>query len=143
MHFVKFKISIGIRLGIMFRNSFGLPNILARTNKPGLFPVFQNSINMLSFNCMFFYDKHNIFYENIEYCRVRSYDFEYVIFSFKTVFYLFIIIFVNDTRQFLKIDTSIVCYITFDFHHCFPIKLYRTLDEINLYDLIFINQGLH
>jgi hypothetical protein len=38
------------------------------------------------------------FYENIEYCRVRSYDSEYVIFSLKRMFYLFIIIFLNDTR---------------------------------------------
>ena len=83
------------------------------------------------------------FYENLEYCRVRSYDFEYVNFSFKSMFYLFIIIFLNDTRQFLKIDTSIVCYITFDFHHHFPIKLYGALDEIKLYDLIFRNKGFH
>ena len=100
MHFVKFKISAGIKLGIMFGNSFELLNLLSRTNKPGLLPLFQNSVNMLSFDGVFCYDKHNIFYENIEYCRVRSYDSEYVIFSFKSMFYLFIIIFLNDTRQF-------------------------------------------
>ena len=83
------------------------------------------------------------FYENVGYCRVRNDDSEYVIFSFKTMFYLFIIIFLNDTRQFLKIHTSIVCYITFDFHHHFPKKLYGALDEIKLYDLIFRNQGFH
>ena len=60
MCFVNFKISVGIRLGIMFGNSFGLPNILARTNKLGLLPVFQNSVNMLSFDGVFCYDKHNI-----------------------------------------------------------------------------------
>jgi hypothetical protein len=38
------------------------------------------------------------FYENVGYCRVRNDDSEYVIFSFKTMFYLFIIIFLNDTR---------------------------------------------
>ena len=81
------------------------------------------------------------FYEKLEYCRVRSYDSEYVIFSFKSMFYLFIIIFLNDTHQFLKIHTSIVCYITFDFH--FVKKLYGALDEIKLYDLIFINKGFH
>ena len=69
------------------------------------------------------------FHEKLEYCRVRSYDSEYVIFSFKTMFYLFIIIFLNDTRQFLKIDTLIVFYITFDFLHHFPRKLYGALEE--------------
>ena len=37
----------------MFRNSFGLPNLLARTNKLGLFLVFHNSMNMLGFNGVF------------------------------------------------------------------------------------------
>ena len=83
------------------------------------------------------------FYENLEYCRVLSYDSEYVIFSFKTMVYLFIIIFINDTHQFSKIDTSIVFYITFDFHHHFPRKLYGSLDEIKLYDIIFRNQVSH
>ena len=83
------------------------------------------------------------FYENLGYYRVRSYDSEYVIFSFKTTFYLFIIIFINDTHQFLKIDTLIVCYITFDFHQHFRINLYGALDEINLYDIIFRNQEFH
>ena len=40
-----------------------------------------NDINMLGLNDVFFYDKYNIFYENIEYCRIRSNDFEYLIFS--------------------------------------------------------------
>ena len=82
-------------------------------------------------------------YENLEYCRVRSCDSEYVIFSFKTMFYLFIIIFRNDTCHFSKIDTSIVFYINFDFHHHFPRKLYGALDERKLYDLIYRNQGFH
>ena len=81
--------------------------------------------------------------ENLEYCRVRSYDSEYVIFSFKTMFYLFIIIFLNDTRHFLKIDTSIVFYKTFDFHHHFSRKLYGALDESKLYNLTYRNQGFH
>ena len=98
---------------------------------------------MLNLDGVFCYDRHNIFYEKLEYCRVRSYDSEYVIFSFKTMFYLFIIIFLNDTRQFLKIHTLIVCYINFDFHHHFPIKIYGALDEIKLYDIIFRNQGFH
>ena len=74
------------------------------------------------------------FYENLEYCRVQSYNSEYVIYSFKSMFYLFIIIFLNDTCQFSKINTSIVFYITFDFHHHFPRKLYSVLDKIKLYD---------
>ena len=98
---------------------------------------------MLSLDGVFCYDINNFFYENLGYCRVRSYDFEYVIFSFKTMLYLFIIIFLNDTRQFLKIDTLIVCYITFDFHQHFPINLYGALDEINLEDIIFRNQEFH
>ena len=102
------------------------------------------TLSICSISMAFFsYDKHNIFYENLEYCSVRSYDSEYVIFSFKTMFCLFIIIFLNDTHEFLKIHTSIVCYITFDFHHHFPKKLYGALDEIKLYDLIFRNQGFH
>ena len=143
MCFVKFKILTRIRLGIMFRNSFVLPILLARTNKPRLLPVFQKSMNMLSFNGVFFYDKHNIFYENIEYCRIRSSDSKYVIFSLKCMFYLFIIIFLNDTRQFSKIDTSIVFYITFDCLHHFPRKLYGALEESNLYNLIYRTQGFH
>ena len=82
----------------MFGNSFVLHNLLATTNKPGLFPVFKNFVNMFSFNGIFCYDKHNIFYENIEYCRIQSYDSEYVIFSYRCMFYLFVIIFLNDTR---------------------------------------------
>ena len=71
MHFVKFKISIRKGLSMMFENSFELPNLLARTNKPGLLPVFQNSMNMLNFDGIFCYEKHNLFfYENIEYCRI-------------------------------------------------------------------------
>ena len=141
--FLNFKNSMGIRFGIMFRNSFGLPNLLARTNKPGLLLVLYNSINMLSLDGIFFFDIHNIFFENLCYCRVRSYDYEYVIFSFKNMFYLFIIIFLNDTRHFSKIDTMIIFYINFDFHHYFPRKLYGTLDEIKLCDLILRNQGFH
>ena len=83
------------------------------------------------------------FYENLEYCRVRSYDSEYVIFSFKSMFYLFTILFLNDTRQFLKVDTSIVFYIAFDCLHHFPIKLNGALEESKLYDLIYRNQGFH
>ena len=71
VQFVKFKISTRIRLDIMFGNSFRLPNILARTNKPGLLSAFQNSMNMLSFDGVFCYDKHNIFlmkiYNIVEY----------------------------------------------------------------------------
>ena len=143
MHFVNFKILAGRRLGMMFRKIFGLPNLLARTNKPRLFLVFQNSINMLSFDNVFFFDKHNIFYEILEYCRVRSYDSIYVIFSFNGMFYLFIIIFLNDTCQFLKIDTSIVFYITFDFLHHFARKLYGALEERYIYNLIYRNQEFH
>ena len=83
------------------------------------------------------------FYENLEYCRVRSYDSEYVIFSFKTMFYLFIIIFLNDTLQFSKIDTSIVFYITFDCLHHFPRKLYGAVEESKLYNIIYRNQRFH
>ena len=83
------------------------------------------------------------FYENVGYCRVRNDDSEYVIFSFKTMFNLFIIIFLNYTHEFSKIHALIVCYITFDFHHHFPKKLYGALDEIKLYNLIFRNQGFH
>ena len=61
-------------------------------------------------------------------------------FSFKTTFYLFIIIFLNDTRQFLKIDTSIVFYIAFDCLHHFAIKLYGALEESELYNLIYRNK---
>ena len=46
------------------------------------------------------------------------------------MFYLFIIIFLNDTHEFSKIDISIVFYITFDLHHHFPRKLYGALEEI-------------
>ena len=88
--------------------------------------------------------KNTIFlYENIEYCRVRSNDSEYIIFSLKCFIYLFIIIFLNDTRQFSKIDTSIVFYITFDYLHHFPRKLYGALEESELYNLIYRNQGFH
>ena len=59
--FFKFKNSTGTRIGIILENSFGLPNLLARTNKLGLLPVFQNSVNMLSFDGVFCYAKHNIF----------------------------------------------------------------------------------
>ena len=83
------------------------------------------------------------FNENLEYCRVRSYDSEYVIFSFKNMFYLFIIIFLNDTCQFSKIDTSIVFYKTFDCLHHFPRKLYCALEESDIYNLIYRNQGFH
>ena len=82
-------------------------------------------------------------YENVEYCRVRSNDSEYLIFSLKCFIYLFIIIFLNDTRQFSKIDTSIVFYITFDYLHHFPRKLYGALEESELYNLIYRNQGFH
>ena len=51
--------------------------------------------------------------------------------------------FVNDIRQFSKIDTSIVFYITFDFHHHFPKKIYGALEEIKLYNLLLRNQGFH
>ena len=61
MQFVKFKISAGIRLGIMFRNRFGLENILAETNRLEVLLVFQKSMNMISFNGVFCYDKNNIF----------------------------------------------------------------------------------
>ena len=143
MCFVKFKISTRIRIGIMFGNIFGLLNLLARTNKPGLLPVFQNSVNMLIFDGVFCYDKHNIFCENIEYCRIWSYNSEYVIFSYRCMFYLFFIIFLNDTYQFLKIDTSIVFYITFDFLHHFTRKLYGALEEREIYNIIYINQYFH
>ena len=83
------------------------------------------------------------FYENLEYCRVQSYNYEYVIFSFKIMFYLFIIIFLNDTHKFSKIDTWIVFYITFDWLHHFLRKLYGALEESKLYDLIYRNQGFH
>ena len=53
MRFVKFKIMAGTRLVMMFINCFKLPNLLARTNKPGLFLVFHNSMNMLGFNGVF------------------------------------------------------------------------------------------
>ena len=75
--------------------------------------------------------------------RVQSYGSKYVIFSFKTMFYLFIIIFLNDTCQFLKIDTSIVFYIIFDFLHHFARKLYSTLKESELYNIIYRNQEFH
>ena len=88
IRFVKFKILVGIRLGIMFGNSFGLPNLLTRTNKPRLLPAFQNFVNMLSFDGVICYNKHIIFYENIEYCKIRSYDFEYVIFSYTHVCFI-------------------------------------------------------
>ena len=144
MRFVTFKILAGIRLGIMFRNSFRLQKLLARTNKPGLFPVFQNSVNMLSFDGVFCYDKHYIFfYKNIEYCRIRSYDSEYLISSYICMFYLFIIIFLNQTRQFLKIDTSIVFYINFDYLWHFARKLYDALEESEAYNLIYINQEFY
>ena len=61
MRFENFKIPAGTRLGMMFGNRFRLQNILARTNKPRLLLVFQNSMNMLSFDGIFCYDKHNIF----------------------------------------------------------------------------------
>ena len=70
VQFVKFKISAGMRLKIMFGNSFRLPNLLARKNKLGLLRVFQNFVNMLSFDGIFGYDKQNIFLENIEYCII-------------------------------------------------------------------------
>ena len=81
MRFVKFRMSAEVRLERMFENSFGLPNLLDKTNKPGLLPVLQNSVNMLSFDGVFCYEKHNIFHEIIEYCRIRSNDSQYVIFS--------------------------------------------------------------
>ena len=81
MCFVKFKNLAGTSLGMMFGNRFGLPNLLVRTNKRRLLPIFQNSINMLSFDGVFCYEKHNIFHEIIEYCRIRSNDSQYVIFS--------------------------------------------------------------
>ena len=83
------------------------------------------------------------FYENIKYCRIRSYDSEYVIFFYICMFYLFIIIFLNDTCRFSKIDTSIDFYITFDCLHHFPRKLYGALEESKLYNIIYINQGFH
>ena len=52
-------------------------------------------------------------------------------------------VFFGNMILFLKKHTLIVGYITFDFHHHFPKKLYGTLDEIKLYDLILINQGFH
>ena len=135
---------VGIRFGIMLGNSFRLLNLLARTNKLGLLPRYFRTLWICSISMAFFAMTNTIFfYENLEYFIVRSYDSECVIFSFKTMLYLFIIIFLNDTCQFLKIDTSIVFYITFDFHHHFPRKLYGALDEINLYDLIYRNQGFH
>ena len=93
IRFVKFKILVGTRLDMMFKNRFGLPNLLARTNKLGLLTVFQNSMNMLSFDGFFYNEKHNIFYENIEYCRIQYYDSEYVIVSYICMYYFFI----NDT----------------------------------------------
>ena len=62
MQFVKFRMSTGVRIEIMFGNSFGLPNLLDKTNKPRLLQVFQNSVNMLSFDCVFGYDKHIFFF---------------------------------------------------------------------------------
>ena len=83
----------------MFGNSFRLPNLLARTNKPGLFPVFSELCEYAQFRWHFFAITNTIFfYENIEYCRIQSYDYEYVFFSYICMFYLFIIIFLNDTR---------------------------------------------
>ena len=59
------------------------------------------------------------------------------------MFYLFIIIFLDEMRQFSKIDTSIVFYITFDCLHHLPIKLYGALEESDIYNLIYRNQGFH
>ena len=143
VQFVKFKISAEMRLEIMFGNSFGLPNLLARKNKLGLLRVFQKFVNLLSFDGIFGYDKQNIFYENIEYCIIRSYYSKYVFFSYKCMFYLFIIIFLTDTCQFSKIDTSIIFYITFNLLHHFPRKLYGALEESDLYNIIYRNQGFY
>ena len=106
--------------------------------------LYCRTLSICSISMAYFAMTNTIFlYENIEYCRVRSNDSEYLIFSLKCFIYLFIIIFLNDTRQFSKIDTSIVFYITFDYLHHFPRKLYGALEESELYNLIYRNQGFH
>ena len=59
------------------------------------------------------------------------------------MFYLFIIIFLTDTCQFSKIDTSIIFYITFDYLQHLPKELYGALEESELYNIIYINKGFH
>ena len=95
----KFKYLAGLRFGISFGSNFRIPNLLARKNQPGLLLKSFRTLSICSDYIPCFDMTYTIFfYENVRYCRVRNDDSEYIIFSFKTMFYLFIIIFLIDTR---------------------------------------------